>query len=37
MDFVYTLIIGFGIGRLLMFLLAIAVVVVIDKIKSKNN
>lgn len=36
MDFVYTLILGFVIGRLLMFLLAITIVV-IDKIKSKNN
>ena len=36
MDLIYTLILGFGIGRLLMFLLAIAVVV-IDKIKSNNN
>lgn len=36
MDLVYTLILGFGIGRLLMFLLAITVVVV-DKIKTKNK
>lgn len=36
MDLVYTLILGFGIGRLLMFLLAI-VVVVVDKIKTKNK
>lgn len=36
MDFVYTLILGFVIGRLLMFILAIAVVVV-DKIKTKNK
>lgn len=36
MDFVYKLFLGYVIGNILLFLLAIAVVVV-DKIKTKNK
>ena len=37
MDFVYKLFLGYVIGHILLSLLAIAVVVVGDKIKTKNK